>query len=167
VNKKKAQAHYSSNTAEWETPPYIFDALNREFYFTLDPCCSDENAKVTKHFVAADDGLSQSWENEIVFMNPPYGREMAAWMSKAYTESRAGAVVVCLIPARTDNLVWRNYIYGKAEVRFLKKRVVFVGAPNPAPFPSAIVIYRKQRPNTIVCINGRVRRSRVKVSKLK
>ena len=51
----------SSNTPEWATPQKFFDELNREFDFTLDPCCTHENAKCEKHFTKEDDGLSQDW----------------------------------------------------------------------------------------------------------
>ena len=51
----------SSNTPEWATPQSFFDALNREFSFTLDPCSTHENAKCEKHYTKEDDGLSKNW----------------------------------------------------------------------------------------------------------
>lgn len=33
---------------------------------------------------------------------------------------------------------------GKAEIRFFARRLKFVGAKDPAPFPSMVVIYRKR-----------------------
>lgn len=51
----------SSNTPEWATPQSFFDALNREFHFTLDPCSTHENAKCEKHYTKEDDGLSKNW----------------------------------------------------------------------------------------------------------
>ena len=47
-----------------------------------------------------------------------------------------------LLPARTDVRWFHDYIYGKAEIRFLKGRLRFGGSKNPAPFPSMIVIFR-------------------------
>ena len=135
--------HYSSKTNEWSTPQAFFDELNKEFNFTLDPCATSENAKCTKYFTVEDDGLKQDWSNDIVFMNPPYGREIKYWVQKAYEESLKGATVVCLIPARTDTAYWHNYIFGKADdIRFIKGRLKFGGSKNPAPFPSAIIIYK-------------------------
>jgi site-specific DNA-methyltransferase (adenine-specific) len=49
----------SSKTAEWSTPQDFFDELDREFGFTLDPCCTKENRKCNYYFIEADDGLSQ------------------------------------------------------------------------------------------------------------
>jgi site-specific DNA-methyltransferase (adenine-specific) len=133
---------FSSKTPEWATPKYLFDELDNEFHFTLDPCCTKENAKCDKYFTRDDDGLSKSWDNEIVFVNPPYGRETPKWVKKS-SEARGG-IVVMLIPARTDTLYFHNYIYGKAEIRFIKGRIKFVGdqkGSGVAPFPSMIVIF--------------------------
>lgn len=135
--------HFSSKSNEWTTPQHLFDELNQEFNFTLDPCATEENAKCSKHFTIEDDGLSKDWSNDVVFMNPPYGREIKKWIKKAYEESLNGATVVCLIPARTDTTYWHDYIFGKAlDIRFLKGRLKFGDSKNSAPFPSAIVVYK-------------------------
>ena len=73
-------------------------------------------------------------------MNPPYGRAIKHWVEKAYTESKRGATVVCLIPARTDTAYWHDYCF-KGEVRFLRGRLSFSNK-GTAPFPSAVVIFR-------------------------
>lgn len=52
---------YSSKSNEWETPQDLFNKLDEEFKFTLDPCSTDENAKCKKHYTIKEDGLSQSW----------------------------------------------------------------------------------------------------------
>lgn len=136
------EVHYSSKSNEWATPQNLFDELNDEFNFTLDPCATDENAKCSKYFTIEDDGLSKDWSNDVVFMNPPYGREIKKWIMKAYEESLNGATVVCLIPARTDTTYWHDFIFGKAnDIRFLKGRLKFGNSKNSAPFPSAIVVY--------------------------
>ena len=81
---------FSSNTPEWATPQDFFDALDAEFHFTLDPCSTDENAKCQKHYTKEQDGLSQDWTGEIVYCNPPYGREMPKWIKKCYEHYRGG-----------------------------------------------------------------------------
>ena len=137
------EVHYSSKSNEWATPQNLFDELNDEFNFTLDPCATDENAKCSKYFTIEDDGLNKDWSNDVVFMNPPYGREIKKWIKKAYEESLNGATVVCLIPARTDTTYWHDFIFGKAnDIRFLKGRLKFGNSKNSAPFPSAIVVYQ-------------------------
>lgn len=132
----------SSNTPEWATPQSFFDELNQEFHFTLDPCSTHENAKCEKHYTKEDDGLSKNWGGESVFCNPPYGRELHKWVRKCYEESQKGALVVMLIPARTDTRWFHDYIYGKAEIRFIRGRLKFNDGKQGAPFPSMVVIYR-------------------------
>lgn len=80
-----------------------------------------------------------------VFCNPPYGREIGKWVQKAFEEARGGYPIVLLIPARTDTAYFHDYIYGKAEIRFVRGRLRFTddegNAADPAPFPSMVVIY--------------------------
>lgn len=135
-------ALFSSTTDEWETPIDFFDVLNDEFHFTLDPCSTDENAKCAKHYTKADDGLSKDWTGETVFCNPPYGREMPKWIAKCAEHGSGGGTAVMLIPARTDTKAFHEYIYGKAEIRFIKGRLKFGGSKNSAPFPSMVVVFR-------------------------
>lgn len=135
--------HFSSKTNEWSTPQSFFDELDKEFNFTLDPCATHDNAKCDKYYTIEDDGLLQDWSKDIVFMNPPYGREIKYWVQKAYEESLKGATVVCLIPARTDTSYWHNYIFDKADdIRFIKGRLKFGDGKNSAPFPSAVIVYK-------------------------
>jgi len=120
--------HFSSKSNEWYTPQYLFDELNEKYQFTLDPCASHENAKCDKYFTIEDDGLTKDWSKDIVFMNPPYGRNIKHWIKKAYEESVKGATVVCLIPARTDTTYWHDYIFNNAyNIKFLKGRIKFGG----------------------------------------
>ncbi len=131
--------HFSSKTDDWATPQSVFDKLNDEFHFTLDPCADAENAKCTKFFTKEDDGLQQSWHFERVFCNPPYGRVIGDWVRKM---AEGGArPCVGLLPARTDTRWFHDYIYGKAKIRFIRGRIKFGGHRNSAPFPSMIVIW--------------------------
>lgn len=133
---------FSSQTDNWSTPQYFFDLLDGEFGFSLDPCCSHENAKCKKHYTKEDDGLKHSWAGEVVFCNPPYGRDIGKWVRKGYEESLNGALVVMLLPARTDTRWFHEYIYHKAkEIRFIKGRLKFGNSANSAPFPSMVVVY--------------------------
>lgn len=132
----------SSATDEWETPQDFFDGLNKEFGFELDVCATAENAKCDAYYTKEQDGLAQTWnEAAVCWMNPPYGKQISAWMKKAYTENRRGVTVVCLVPARTDTAWWHEYAM-RGEIRFIRGRLKFGGAKNSAPFPSAVVIFR-------------------------
>lgn len=132
--------HFSSATGEWETPQALFDELAWLVGgFTLDPCATAQNAKCDRFFTKVENGLAQRWEGK-VFVNPPYGRDIGRWVRKAYEESLKGALVVCLLPARTDTRWWQDYAR-RGHVCFLRGRLKFGQAKNAAPFPSAIVIF--------------------------
>lgn len=143
------KALYSSKDDSWCTPQAFFDKLNKEFSFTLDAAATEKTKKCHACFTPETDGLSQSWNiGGAVFCNPPYGREIGKWVRKAYEESKRGATVVLLIPARTDTHYFHDYILGKAEIRFIRGRLKFTdedgNARFPAPFPSMVVVYRKE-----------------------
>ena len=133
--------HFSSKTDLHATPQDFFDSLNIEFNFELDVCATPENAKCRRFFTKETDGLKQDWRGS-VWMNPPYGREIGSWMKKAHESACNGAVVACLVPARTDTNWWHDYAM-KHEVIFIKGRLKFGNAKHSAPFPSALVIMRK------------------------
>ena len=130
----------SSNTDLRYTPQDVFDKLDYEFDFNLDPCATDENYKCNIYFTKEHDWLKQDWDNKNVFMNPPYWREIGKRVEKA--KWTKWGVVVCLLPARTDTRRFHDYIYNQSEIRFIKGRLKFGWSKNPAPFPSMIVIFR-------------------------
>jgi phage N-6-adenine-methyltransferase len=136
---------FSTGNDEWETPQDLYNALNDEFHFTLDACATPQNAKCQRFYTRNDDGLSQSWKGEVVFCNPPYSRKAGQnlWIKKAYEEAKEGnAIVVMLLPSRTDTKAFHEFIYNKAaEIRFIRGRLKFGGMKQGAPFPSMIVIY--------------------------
>lgn len=129
---------YSSRSELWETPKWLFDELNEEFNFTVDVCALPENAKCKNFYTPEQDGLKMPWSG-VCWCNPPYGKEIAKWVEKAY---RSNCTVVVLIPARTDTKWFHDWVYQKAEIRFVKGRLKFGDAKNPAPFPSMILVYR-------------------------
>ena len=136
--------HFSSETNEWATPQEFFDRLDAEFNFDLDPCSDGINAKCSRYFTEEDDGLTQNWARSTVFMNPPYGRAIKDWIRKAYEEAQEGnTTVVALIPSRTDTRYWHDYVMKAAEIRLIKGRLKFGDGKNSAPFPSAVVVFRK------------------------
>lgn len=140
--RARPNVHFSSATDDWGTPQPLFDELSAIFGgFTLDPCATPQNAKSQTFFTREQDGLARRWGGK-VFMNPPYGRDISRWVKKAYEESLRGALVVCLLPARTDTRWWQDYAK-HGYVYFLSGRLRFGAALNSAPFPSAIVTFGK------------------------
>jgi phage N-6-adenine-methyltransferase len=140
------EALLSSNNMTWCTPKSFFDKLNAEFHFGLDAAATDKSAKCGVYFTPEQDAFRQRWDGRgVVFLNPPYGRELGKWVRKAYEEAQRGATIVMLIPSRTDTSYFHDYILGKAEIRFIRGRLKFTDedgrSSDPAPFPSMVVVY--------------------------
>ena len=157
--KARNNGRYNGNGRKWATPPEVFVPLHAEFGFTLDACAEAATAKVPRFYAEKEDepgalgvdGLAHSWAGERVFMNPPYGREVAAWTRKARTEAGGGCpLIVGLVPASTDLRWWHEDIEpgrlsGGVEVRFPRGRPRFLTdkALRASAFqPSAVVIWR-------------------------
>ena len=135
---------FSSRSDEWETPWNLFNQLDAEFHFNTDVCATSQTKKCAHFYSKEEDGLKQTWKGTC-WMNPPYGRVIKDWVKKAYTSTLYEAdKVVCLLPARTDTAWWHDFIIPHAaEVRFLRGRVKFSNSKAGAPFPSAIVVFKK------------------------
>jgi site-specific DNA-methyltransferase (adenine-specific) len=143
INKQLANSKGISQKDKWGTDPKLFQVLHNEFFFSLDPCCEIETAKCDVFFTSEMNGLIQSWENQVVYMNPPYSRgNIDKWVEKA-CEERKHAVIVALLPVSTSARWWHKYVDHKAIVRYIQGRVKFEGAESTAPFSSAIAIYGK------------------------
>jgi site-specific DNA-methyltransferase (adenine-specific) len=127
---------FSSATGKWATPAAVYEALDAEFAFTLDPCPMDDAERIME-----TDGLARSWRGERVFCNPPYGKGIGGWLAKA----READAAVFLLPSRTDTAWWHDYAVNADEIRFIRGRLKFGGAANGAPFPSVVLVFRAER----------------------
>jgi site-specific DNA-methyltransferase (adenine-specific) len=131
-----------SESPEWPTPRWLVDQLAAEFGpFDTDPAATRSNAKAPIFYTIDDDGLTRPWKGR-VWLNPPYGTTIAAWMAKARQEVANGNAdrVVCLVPARVDTRWWRDSTRSAALVRIWPGRIAFADGTQPAPFPSAIIV---------------------------
>ncbi len=145
MNKMRLDFFSDHSKDEWETPREIFETLNKEFGFTLDPCCTSKNAKCEKFYTAQENGLLQDWSGEVVFLSPPRGRQTHKWIKKAYESSLKGATVVCLVFAKTDTIWWHSYCMKAKNIRFLRGRLKFIlngQSCGDAPFGSAVVVFQ-------------------------
>ena len=141
----KFAGKFESARQDWETPADFFAPIEAEFHFTLDAAASAQNTKAESFFTEADDGLVQSWGDNVVWLNPPYGegrKPISAWVSKAYEESLTGATTVMLIPARTNTNWFHDVCLAKGDVRFVRGRPKFVGADHGLPQPLCLVIFK-------------------------
>lgn len=136
----KSRVVFSSASTEWKTPVGVYQDLDREFHFTMDPCPlgGDQDGLAT---------LFMPWTGR-VFANPPYDR-IAEFLGRALEPD----IAVFLIPARTDTKYFHNVILPHAkEIRFIRGRLKFGDAKNSAPFPSMIVVFDNRKENP--CLNN-------------
>ncbi len=151
-NKNNHSVHFSSKSQTWNTPRELFDPLNEKWNFTLDVACLASSALCSKYFTPEDDGLEQSWGEEVCWMNPPYN-DIRTWTKKAIDAYQNGATVVVLIPARTDTQAFQLYLAEYASaICFIKGRLKFDNPSLPswtedgshkktgAPFPSMLAV---------------------------
>lgn len=136
---------YSSATPEWYTPRHIIDRVLALFgQIDLDPCSNSADPELAKvpaqsYWTQADNGLAQLWCGN-VYMNPPYGDEIGAWVERLHGAYESGEIeaAIALLPARTDTAWFQNYM---ADYRWclVRGRLKFSSSENSAPFPSVVV----------------------------
>ena len=96
----------------WRTPSKVFELLNAEFKFTLDPCLD-----------GIIEGRFIDWDNQSVFVNPPYNN-IESWILKALNSKKS--TIVFLLPVKTCVPYFHEYILPIAnEIRFIKGRLKF------------------------------------------
>lgn len=134
---------FSSRNDTWETPQDFFDKLDDIFHFDIDVCATADNAKCSVYYTPEDDGLQKTWKGTC-WCNPPYGRNIREWIKKTYETAKSETgTVVCLIPSRTDTKYWHDYVMKATGIFFVRGRLKFGNSKNSAPFPSAVVVFKK------------------------
>ncbi len=128
------------DSTEWETPPEIFNPLNREFNFTVDVAARKWNTKIPENYFTPElNGLGQSWREETVWCNPPYGADnITQWLKKAVAEREHGTTTVLLLPASIDRIWFYTLVWDVAanrprpgiELRFFEGRIKFLVPPE-------------------------------------
>lgn len=141
-------ALHSSDRHDWQTPPDVLELVRQLGPIRLDPCTTPENPTGAVTWVAPpEDGLDVVWNNPgsltggLVFVNPPYGRQLPLWVDHCAYYGKRATEIVLLTPARTDTR-WFRVIWSEARALcFWNGRMRFVGAPAPAPFPSLLTYW--------------------------
>jgi phage N-6-adenine-methyltransferase len=142
--------HFSSATDLWLTPQEFFYSCDKIFRFAVDVCAPADYARCAKYFAPEDDGLKREWTGTC-WCNPPYGRGIGKWMRKAWESGKAGATVVCLVPARVFTRWWRDNAT-KGHVRFLRGRLKLGDAESSASFPSTLVTFGARKRHMKLCV---------------
>jgi hypothetical protein len=134
----------SSAKDTWGTPRIVRSAvdefakaMDRE---VIDPCPGDTPVGTG---MASQDGLRCAWNvpKTIVFCNPPYGRSVRFWVQKANSEAALGTEVLMLLASRTDTRWFHDAMRVARSILFIEGRLTFLGASDPAPFPSVVLYY--------------------------
>jgi len=132
----------------WGTPRDLFGSLHDEFNFTLDGAADANNHLLPRYYSLAQNSLEQSWQGERVFLNPPYVFTLK-FVEKAFKEAEQDCLVCMLLPVRTGNRAWQQYVLPRAsEIRYIPGRITFVGAEHYAPFDAAVVILQPYLPTS-------------------
>lgn len=151
TSTQKGKLLGSALTDDWATCQEVFDELDKEFHFTLDACADITNHKCTRYFTIEQDALKYRWHPHVVYINPPFSKN-EEFVKKAHDEARLGALCVMLIPARTQNAWFHDYVWDEhrhctrpgVELRFLRGRIPYVGtAKGGAPFPVCVIVFNR------------------------
>lgn len=133
---------HASVKQDWQTPDNVLDVVRQVGHIALDPCTVASNptgAEVLVPFPAYN-GLAVSWREHVwrgvAYVNPPYGRECAAWVYKAIEEAEKGTPIVMLVAARPDSRWGQALLHSADALCWWRGRIRFRGAPASAPFPS-------------------------------
>jgi hypothetical protein len=142
-----AAALYSSALDDWCTPAPVLDVV-RTFAgadgIALDPCANARglvNARIEYRLDRGQDGLALPWDVDvpgIVFVNPPYGRAIGQWVTRALSCNRT---VVMLLPSRTDTTWFHEAAAFADALCFWRRRITFMNARYAAPFPSVMCLF--------------------------
>lgn len=114
----------ASKSVVWLTPPEINEPLGP---FGLDPCAPPAPRPwdtAARHISEPEDGLAVDWEDERVWMNPPYGGPaiIGPWMRKLAAHGRGTAMIF----ARTETAVFFETVWRRASgLLFLEGRLHF------------------------------------------
>lgn len=109
-------------SVEWYTPKWIFDALELEF--DLDPCSPHdmESAVPAKtKYTVFDNGLSKPWFGR-VWLNPPYGPDVATWIRRMIAHGDG----IALVFSRTDAKWFQEAMLSANSMLLISGRIEFI-----------------------------------------
>lgn len=136
----------SSKRDSWNTPQVVLDYV-RDFNggrIGFDPCPNEHSIVNPIGHTQGRDGLEMDWRGcGLVYVNPPYGRQIGKWVDRC-RQVGYGSEVVALLPVRTD-AKWFEGVWTADVLCFWRGRLRFMGAPSSAPFPSVVAYWGSRR----------------------
>jgi phage N-6-adenine-methyltransferase len=94
----------------WGTDPVVFNALDKEFNFSLDAAANKDNHKCELYFTKDNSAIDEDWffsmrnkPNKNVWINPPYGKGyIKQFFNKAIEQKAKGVTSVFMVPSTLD-----------------------------------------------------------------
>ncbi len=131
------------------TPKPIADAIEAAFgKVAYDPCAHPSSPVKAPRQVfraAGQDGLTEEWSGQVVFVNPPYSGS-SRWLRKIAVEWPAGRIglLLCLVNSKTDAPEYHAAMRDGAAVFFFEGRIKYVkpdGSQEPSSQPSMMIAF--------------------------
>ena len=122
----KLDGCFSHNTDNWKTPSELMKALLELGWIDTFP------------FMSVYDELQKNYNNQKLFVNPPYSqmRLVVGWIED---QIKRGNQILLLIPARTDTKYFHKLLIWNPTIFFIQGRLKFNDTNSSAPFPSIIM----------------------------
>jgi transcriptional regulator with XRE-family HTH domain len=148
TSAERPRAYWQEKNDVRFTPPELVEEIVQAFGpISIDP------AGDPRSFISADrvlteeeDGLTTRWAGSMAFINPPFS-DLARWMQRCCDawDGKEVDKIVGLFPARTETVVFRERIFGTADVILLPRRLAFYNhlrmKMHPAPFALMLCVW--------------------------
>lgn len=146
----------SSKSDCWNTPPEVVEEVIQFFDndLQLDPCSNSHthpNIPSAFRFTEQDDGLSQSWGHDTVFMNHPYS-DSKRWIPYAVQQHELHNNEMLLLIKLDVSTKWWAHLKPYPFLTY-NRRLKFGDGKGAAPFQSAMV-YLGNRLNRFIDVFG-------------
>lgn len=143
-NKNNLKHLFGKKNDEIQTPPVIYDYLDKQHHFDFDPC-----PLVKPEW----DGLSLDW-GKCNFVNPPFS-EIKKWFEKGIQEKEKGNKSVFLMTARVSSKYWFDLVFPNAsEIYFIEGAVQFPTFKRKFPVPLCVIVLDPKRENNNLKLIG-------------
>lgn len=112
------------------TSPEILEAIQMSFGdIDVDPCGNEMSPVVAADRIMLSDGrdgLLEQWKGRLVFVNPPFSKQLD-WLERARDQWAKGnaQTVLCLVPVKTCNNFFHSSLYSEADFFMIKGRPRF------------------------------------------
>lgn len=148
---KVNMADKTAKDTDYLTPDSVLDPVRRYYGggIPFDPATAPDNPTRAVEFCSLPerDGLLTSWKEQGggVFVNPPFGSHLQAWLKKIGDEAEMGVTIIALLPVnRFEQGYLHDSVLKMASVAcFVRSRVAFLrpstGEPAKGnPYPSVL-----------------------------